>query len=40
MIAIGLFYSGKKLFIIMNIWMTEKNSINHNYLKKNIFTVT
>ena len=27
-------------FILMNIWMIEKNSMKHHYLKKKIFTVT
>ena len=37
---ISLFYRCKKLFILMNIWKIEKNSMKHYYLKKKISTVT
>ena len=36
MISISLFYCCEKVFIHMNIWMTEKNSMEHRYLKKRI----
>ena len=40
MITISLFYCGKKKFIVMNIWVIEKNLMKHHYLEKKIFTVT
>ena len=33
MITISLFYYWEKVFILMNIWMTGKNSMNYHYLK-------
>ena len=39
-ITISLSYYCVKMFILVNIWMTEKNSKKPHYLKKNIFTVT
>ena len=29
-----------KVFILINIWMTGKNSMKHRYLKNKILTVT
>ena len=40
MVTISLFYYCKKVFLLTNIWMIEKNSMEHNYLKKKIFIVT
>ena len=37
---ISLFYCCEKLFVLMNIWMTGKNSMKLYYLKKKIFKVT
>ena len=35
-----LFYSFKTVFILMNVWMIEKNSMKHHYLKKKTFKAT
>ena len=32
-ITISLFYYWEKVFILMNIWITGKNSVNYHYLK-------
>ena len=39
-ITISLFYYCEKVFILMNTWMIEKNSIKHHYRIKKIFTGT
>ena len=39
-ISLRLFYCCEKVFILMNIWMTGKNSTKDHYLKKKIFKVT
>ena len=36
---VSLFYCCKKVFILMNIWMIQKISMRHSYLKKKIFTI-
>ena len=39
MITICLFYCYRKVFIlIINIWMTEKNTMKHHYLKKYFYS--
>ena len=38
MITISLFYCYEKVFILMNIWMIWKNSMEQHYLKKKIFS--
>ena len=30
----SLFYCCEKMFILLNIWMIEKNLVKHHYLKK------
>ena len=40
MITINLCYYYEKVFIFTNIWMIEKNSMEHHYLKKKSFVVT
>ena len=35
-----LFYCFKTVFILMNIWMIEKNSMKHHYLEKKTFKST
>ena len=40
LIIISLYYFCKKVFILMNIWMTRKNSMKHQYFKKKSFIVT
>ena len=40
MITISLYYCCEKAFILVNIWMVEKSSVKHHYLKKMIFIVT
>ena len=37
MISIRLFYCCEKVFTHLNTWMTGKNSMKHNYLKKKDF---
>ena len=39
-ITISLFYYCEKVFTLLNIWMIGKNSMKHDYLKKEISTVT
>ena len=39
-IIISLFYCWEKVLIVMNIYMIDKNSMKHDYLKNNIITVT
>ena len=39
-LIISLFYYYEKVFILMNIWIIEKNSLKHHYLKKKIFIAT
>ena len=36
--TISLFYCCEKVFILMNIWMTGKNSTKHHYHKNKIFS--
>ena len=36
----SLSYCCKKMFFLMDIWMIEKNSMKHRYMKRKIFTVT
>ena len=40
MITISLFYCYERIFILMNVWMTRKNSMKLYHLKKKIFIVT
>ena len=40
MITISLCYCCKKVFILKNIWIINKNSMKHHFLKKKIFTST
>ena len=40
MMTINSFYCCEKVFIVMNIWIIENNSMKHHYLKNKTFAVT